>query len=163
MTHRHLGKGRRGWLRLDDDRPDLARGGTATLTGGASASGDVSFQLYSDPCRHLLLGRELWGRLRQQPRLGCGGANEEIAVAKASPSISTTRQPASGAVGDTFDDTATLLGGVNPDGTGSITFTRYSAANCGGTVLDQETVSGISVNGDVTTPKGVKIKTAGTY
>ena len=122
----------------------------------------MSVQLYSDPGRHLLLGRELWGRLRQ-PRLGCGGANEEIAVAKASPSISTTQQPASAAVGDTFNDTATLSGGVNPDGTGSITFTLYSAANCGGTVLDHETVSGISVNGDVPTPKGVKIKTAGTY
>jgi uncharacterized repeat protein (TIGR01451 family) len=170
-------------------------GDTATLTGGASASGDVSFQLYSDAsCQTAVTGVSgsatldtsgvaalsgvsftpdhagtyYWGvsyagDSNNNPVSACGGANEEIVVAKASPSISTTQQPASGAVGDTFNDTATLSGGVNLDGTGSITFTLYSAANCGGTVLDQETVAGISANGDVTTPKGFKIKTTGTF
>jgi hypothetical protein len=70
-------------------------------------------------------------------RTGCD--EEPVTVAKASPSVSTTQQPASASVGDTFKDKATLTGGVNLKGTGSITFTLYSGANCGGTVLDTET------------------------
>ncbi len=92
---------------------------------------------------------------------GCNA--EPVAVAKASPSIVTTQQPASGNIGDTYKDTATLSGGVNLDGTGSITFKLYSAADCGGTVLDTETVGSISANGDYTTPTGFKIQNAGTY
>ncbi len=92
---------------------------------------------------------------------GCNA--EPVAVAKASPSIVTTQQPASGNIGDTFKDKATLSGGVNLDGTGSITFKLYSAADCGGTVLDTETVGSISANGDYTTPTGFKIQNAGTY
>jgi uncharacterized repeat protein (TIGR01451 family) len=82
---------------------------------------------------------------------------------KASPSIVTTQQPASGSVGDTYNDTATLSDGANYDGTGSITFTLYSAADCGGSVLDTETVSNIAANGSYTTPNGFAIQNAGTY
>lgn len=170
-------------------------GDTATLTGGDSPSGDVSFQLYSDAsCQDAVTGVSgsatldssgvaafagvsftpadagtyYWGVSypgdgHNNPVSACGGANEEIVVAKASPSVSTTQQPASGAVGDTFNDTATLSNAVNLDATGSITFTLYSAADCGGMVLDQETVAGIAANGDFTTPKGFKIKQAGTF
>jgi uncharacterized repeat protein (TIGR01451 family) len=93
-----------------------------------------------------------------------GGCNDEpVTVAMASPSISTTQQPASGSVGDTYNDKATLSNGVNFKGTGSITFTLYSAADCGGSVLDTETVTGISANGDYTTPNGFTILSAGTY
>src|SRR5262249_46339852 len=52
---------------------------------------------------------------------------------------------------------------VNLKGTGTITFTLYSAAGCGGSVLDTETVTGISANGDYTTPVGFAIQNAGTY
>ena len=53
-------------------------------------------------------------------------------VAKNQPSIVTTQQPASGAIGDPFKDKATLSGGVNYAGTGTINFKLYSAAGCGG-------------------------------
>jgi uncharacterized repeat protein (TIGR01451 family) len=89
--------------------------------------------------------------------------DEPVVVAKNQPSIVTTQQPASGAIGDTYNDKATLSGGVNYAGTGSITFKLYSAAACGGSVLDNETVSSIAANGDYTTPDGFAIQNAGTY
>src|SRR5262249_25723523 len=57
----------------------------------------------------------------------------------------------------------TLSGGGNFKGTGSITFKLYSAAGCGGSVLDTETVSNISANGVYATPNGVQLNSAGTY
>ena len=68
----------------------------------------------------------------------------------------TAQDPASGSVGDTYKDKATLSGTVNQDGRGSITFKLYSAADCGGTVLDAETVNNISADGTVETPNGVR-------
>jgi uncharacterized repeat protein (TIGR01451 family) len=89
--------------------------------------------------------------------------DEPVVVAKNQPSIVTTQQPASGSVSDTYNDKATLSGGVNYDGTGTITFKLYSAADCGGSVLDTETVSNISANGPYTTPNGIQLNNAGTY
>ena len=88
---------------------------------------------------------------------------ENFTVNKAQPSILTTQDPASGSVGDTYNDTATLSDGVMLDGTGSITFTLYDAAGCDGNVIDTETVDNISANGDYSTQTGVKLDSAGTY
>jgi uncharacterized repeat protein (TIGR01451 family) len=88
---------------------------------------------------------------------------ENFSVGKAQPSILTTQDPASGSVGDTYNDTATLSDAVMLDGTGSITFTLYDAAGCDGNVVDTETVDNISANGDYSTPTGVQLDTAGTY
>ena len=79
------------------------------------------------------------------------------------PTLTTTQQPASGAIGVTFKDKATISGLNTPDGTGTITFKLYSAADCGGSVLDTETVSNINANGDYTTPNGFQLNNAGTY
>jgi hypothetical protein len=86
---------------------------------------------------------------------GCPGGKNQ-------PSISTKQSPASGKPGDLFKDTATLSGGANYTGSGTITFTLYSAADCGGSVYT-ETVPGISSNGDYTTPTGYVIPSEGTY
>ena len=92
------------------------------------------------------------------------GCNDEpVVVAKNQPSIVTTQQPTAGAIGDTYKDKATLSDGVNYKGTGSINFKLYSAADCGGSVLDNETVNAIAANGDYTTPVGFAIQNAGTY
>src|SRR5579884_2448275 len=80
-----------------------------------------------------------------------------------SPSISTTQDPASGAIGGTYKDKATLSGAVNLDGSGSITFKLYSQADCQGTPLDTETVQGIKANGMVETPTGATLRNAGDY
>jgi uncharacterized repeat protein (TIGR01451 family) len=95
--------------------------------------------------------------------LGDSSDCENFSVGKAQPSILTTQDPASGSVGDTYKDTATLSDGVMLDGTGSITFTLYDAAGCDGNVIDTETVDNISANGDYSTPTGVKLDSAGTY
>jgi uncharacterized repeat protein (TIGR01451 family) len=95
--------------------------------------------------------------------LGDSSDCENFSVGKAQPKIVTTQDPASGSVGDTYKDTATLSDAVMLDGTGSITFTLYDATGCDGNVIDTETVNNISANGAYSTPTGVKLDTAGTY
>jgi uncharacterized repeat protein (TIGR01451 family) len=136
--------------------------GTAAL----DASGVASFSGASFTPDHA--GTYYWGVSyagdnHNNAASACGGANEEIVVGKASPSVSTTQQPASGAIGETFKDSAILSGAVSPDGTGSITFKLYSAPDCDSSVLDTETVDGISANGTYSTPTGFQIANAGTY
>jgi hypothetical protein len=90
--------------------------------------------------------------------------------AKASPSI-VTKASGAGTVGDTLSDTATLSGGVNLDGTGSITFKLYGPGQtCGvDTPLYTDTVTGVNANGDYssdnngTPANGNVALTAGTY
>jgi uncharacterized repeat protein (TIGR01451 family) len=136
--------------------------GTATLDGsGVAALSGASFT--PDKAGTYYWGVSYPGDNHNNSASACGGANEEIVVGKASPSVSTTQQPASGAIGATFKDTASLSDAVNPDGTGSITFKLYSAANCGSTVLDTETVGSVSANGSYSTPSGFQIENAGTY
>jgi hypothetical protein len=61
-------------------------------------------------------------------RTGCGEANEQIVIGKASPSISTQASPTSGSLGQgvAVTDTATITGGSNPRG--SVSFTLYSTS-----------------------------------
>ena len=79
------------------------------------------------------------------------------------PTITTTQDPASGAIGQTYNDKADLEGGASLDGTGTITWTLYPQQDCKGTPVDSETSSGISSNGVVETPTGVKLQNAGDY
>ena len=78
-------------------------------------------------------------------KTGCGGANEQIAVGKASPTISTLASPQTGTVGVAITpvkDSATLIGGVLS--TGSVSFTLYSNATC------TAAVTGVSGAGTIT-------------
>jgi uncharacterized repeat protein (TIGR01451 family) len=143
---------------------DLVAGvsGSATLdSGGVAAFTGASFT--PDHAGTYYWGVSYAGDKHNNAASACGGANEEIVVGKASPSVSTTQAPASGAIGGTFKDTATLSGAVNPDGSGSITFTLYSASDCDGAVLDTETVNDISANGAYATPMGFQLENGGTY
>ncbi len=94
---------------------------------------------------------------------GSPSASASIVCQKPSPAIVTTQEPASGTIGEVFKDSATLSGGVNLAGSGSITFKLYSASDCGGDVLDSETVDHISANGAFETPTGVTLQNAGDY
>src|SRR5207249_575649 len=91
----------------------------------------------------------------------CGDAHEQIAIGKASPSISTTPNPSSGNVGVTLNDSANLTGGYNP--TGSITFKLYapSAATCSGTPAYQQTVA--LSGGSASTSPGFASNATGTW
>src|SRR5262249_8477944 len=79
------------------------------------------------------------------------------------PTLTTTPQASAGAIRDPFQDKATTGGLNTPDGTGTITFKLYSAADCDGSVLDTEVVPNINANGDYMTPTGFQLNNAGTY
>ena len=74
---------------------------------------------------------------------GCNGANENVTVNKANPTV-TTNASASVTVGGAIWDTATLAGGVSP--TGTITFNLYGPDNatCAGEPIftSSKTVTG---------------------
>jgi hypothetical protein len=80
----------------------------------------------------------------------CGESGETSVVNKAKPTISTSAvSPVT--VGANIHDTATIAGLVNPDGTGTITFNLYGpseSADCSGTAIFTDTVTGISADGD---------------
>jgi uncharacterized repeat protein (TIGR01451 family) len=90
-----------------------------------------------------------------------GGTAEQTVVSPATPSITTTQDPASGSSGDTYKDKAILSGGSNPSGT--ITFDLYDNPNCTGQPLYEENASVANGNGTYETANGVKLDSAGTY
>jgi uncharacterized repeat protein (TIGR01451 family) len=92
-----------------------------------------------------------------------GCADEPVVVNPNQPKIATTQDPASGAIGDTYKDKATLSNTANLDGTGTITWTLYPKSDCSGTALGTDKVTGISGNGPFETPNGVVVNNAGTY
>ena len=103
------------------------------------------------------------GDVNNQPSTGtCGDEGETSAIAKATPKIVTTQDPASGSVGDTYKDHATLSDSIGQDGDGTITFNLFNNDSCTGEPLHSETVS-VDANGTFETPDGVTLDTAGTY
>ncbi len=70
------------------------------------------------------------------------GSEPVFVSGKATPSISTTQQPASTTVGSSIADKVTVTGGNNP--TGTVTFNLYNNPSGSGTPLftDTETLSG---------------------
>jgi uncharacterized repeat protein (TIGR01451 family) len=164
---------------------------TAHLSGGASPSGTITFNLYLEQnCQGSTLDTETvtvngngdystptgfniqnagtyywvasYGGDSDNNAIASGCNDEPVSVAKNQPSIVTTQDPASGSVGGTYKDQATLSGTVNQDGSGSITFKLYDTADCGGSVIDTETVP-VDDNGTFETPNGVELDNAGTY
>ena len=145
-------------------------GDTATITGGASPTGLVTFTLYSDDSCTTSTGVTGTGAISDGTAsfsttwtpatggtfywqasyagddndfgftTGCGDANEQLTVTKASPTLSTMASPdAPIVVGSqaTVGDTATMIGGASPSG--DVTFTLYSDSEC------TNAVEGVSV------------------
>jgi hypothetical protein len=139
---------------------------TATVSGGNSPTGSVTFTLYSDSgCTKSIFtdtetltngqatsksftpantGSYYWiasygGDSNNAPVSGhCGDNGETSVVNPVTPTIQTSAT--SGAVGQSIQDTATVSGGDNP--TGSVTFTLYSDSGCTKSVFtDTETLS----------------------
>ena len=83
---------------------------------------------------HLPVGRHLQRRRQQQHRQRRNNPAEQVTVSAASPTLSTTPNPATVTLGTTpvtLNDTADLEGGFNP--TGTITFTLfYNGGHAGG-------------------------------
>ncbi|HEY1859584.1 MAG TPA: DUF11 domain-containing protein, partial [Gemmataceae bacterium] len=89
-----------------------------------------------------------------------GGAAEQVTVAQANPTLTTTPSPTAVTLGATapppLTDSATLAGGVDP--TGTITFTLVAPGR--GTV-DTVTMA-VNGNGAYTTPTGFTLPSTGT-
>ena len=93
---------------------------------------------------------------------GCGDANEQITVAKASPSATTQASPTTQLTAGTsapVADTATISNAYNP--TGSVTFTLYSDATC--QTSTGVTGGGLISSGTATYSSTFTPPTTGTY
>jgi hypothetical protein len=160
----------------------------ATVTGGYSPTGTVTFSLYGNSgCTGSPLftdtenlsggsatsasytatapGTDYWvasygGDTNNNPAAS-GCSDEPVTITRATPAI-TTSPSAGGPYGTTVTDTATVSGGDNP--TGTITFSLYGPSTTAGcsTVVDTEQVT-VTGDGNYTTPAGDTPALAGTY
>ena len=162
---------------------------TATVSGGDHPTGTIQFSI-TDPNNNTttvgspvtvngdgaynapssvpltLLGTYTWSASYSGDSLNNSaidnGNNESVTSIKTTPSITTEQDPASGSVGDTFKDKATLSGTFQQSGKGSITWTLYPNDDCSGTPLGTDMVS-VDDNGTFETPNGVTVDAGGTY
>jgi hypothetical protein len=132
----------------------------ATVSGGYSPTGTVAFKLYTNPngagtalftdtealssggatsasYPTTLAGTYYWVATysgdSNNNSVSSGTADEPVSVTKASPSISTSQQPASARVGSSIADKATVSGGYSP--TGTVAFKLYTNPNGTGAPL----------------------------
>jgi hypothetical protein len=141
----------------------------ATVSGGYDPTGTVTFDLYNNATASgtplftdtetlsggtatsagytaTALGTDYWVATYSGDGNNSGvtsaTAGEPVTITKATPSIGTSQQPASAAVGSSIADKATVTGGYDPSGT--VTFDLYNNSTASGTPLftDTETLSG---------------------
>jgi hypothetical protein len=148
---------------------------TATVSGGDSPTGTVTFNLYnnatgtgpalftdanetlsggvasSKPYTTTATGTDYWVATYNgdgnNGSVTSGVAAEPVTVGKATPAISTTTVPVGSiVVGNTTSDTATVSGGYSP--TGTVTFNLYNNATATGPALftDTEPLAGGAAN-----------------
>ena len=159
---------------------------TASLTGGVSPTGSITFTAYSDAqCTVSVFSTDVtvngngsygpvgftpanvgtyhWiasygGDAKNNPIAGkCGDAGENDTVTAATTTIVTSANE-SVVIGSDVHDTAVLGGGVSP--TGKITFTAYSDAQCTDSVFSTD----VTVNGNGSYgPVGFTPAAVGTY
>ena len=161
----------------------------ATVSGGDSPSGTVTFNLYSSAAVQnsstLLftdsealsggtatsagysasaLGTDYWVATyhgdSNNNSVSSGASAESVTINPATPSISTTRQPASATVGSSIADKATVSGGDNP--TGTVTFNLYSSATVQNSSTLLFTDANEPLSGGMATSKGYTATAAGT-
>jgi hypothetical protein len=135
----------------------------ATVSGGDTPTGTVTFRLYDNPTA---TGPTLFTSTKTltsgvatsagytttgpgtyywvatyngdgtNPSLSSGAADEPVAV-KAQPAVSTTQQPASAPIGSSIADQATVTAGSNP--TGTVLFRLYNNSTATGSPLYTDT------------------------
>jgi hypothetical protein len=158
----------------------------ATVTGGSSPTGTVTFNLYGNPnCTGTALftdtetlasgtatssnyttaatGTVYWtatynGDTNNNPATS-GCADEPVTITPASPTITTTQQPATGSAPTVAFDQATVTGGFNP--TGTVTFALYGNPNCSGTPVFTDANEPLT-SGGVATGGGIRFSAPGT-
>ena len=139
----------------------------ATVSGGESPSGTVTFKLYDNPSGTgtplytdaneplsngtaqsgsytvTSTGTDYWVATyngdADNNSVSSGAADEPVTIGPATPSISTSAQPSSTTVGGAVADQATVSGGDSPSGT--VTFTLYDNSAGTGPALFTSTKS----------------------
>jgi hypothetical protein len=131
---------------------DATCAGTPVFTDEVAVNGNGDYP--SDPYTPTAVGTYHWiasygGDAGNNAVSGaCNDAGENVVVRKAQPAIETMVSAASGTIGASFTDTATLSGGVAP--TGTITFDVYGPndATCSGAVVFTDDVTVDAGNAD---------------
>jgi uncharacterized repeat protein (TIGR01451 family) len=161
----------------------------ATVTGGFNPTGTVTFDLYNNPngtgtplftdteslsggvatsnsFTATATGTDYWvatynGDSNNNP-VTSGTALEPVVITPASPTITTTANPTTAALGQRLQDSAALVG-YSP--TGSITFSLYApgADPSVGPATYTETVSGVNGNSVYDTSVGFVANAGGTW
>jgi hypothetical protein len=157
----------------------------ATVTGGSNPTGTVIFRLYNNATATgsplftdteplsagsatsatyatTATGTYYWVATYNGDAnnfiASAGAASEPVSVTKATPSVSTTQQPASAAIGSSIADQANVSGGYSPSGT--VTFRLYDNATATGSPLFTDTKA--LSNGSATSA-GYATTAVGTY
>jgi hypothetical protein len=157
-----------------------------TVSGGFDPTGTVTFKLYNNPngtgtalftdtetavngvatsasYTATSTGTDYWVATyngdSNNNAVTSGTALEPVTVTAASPSISTTQQPASAVVGSVIADKVTVSGGYNP--TGTVTFNLYNNPNGTGAALFTDTET--TVNGSATSASYTATSTGTDY
>jgi hypothetical protein len=156
----------------------------ATVSGGDSPTGTVTFSLYNNSngtgtplftdtktlsggmatskgYTAAATGTDYWvatynGDSNNAPVTSDTGS-EPVTISPATPTISTSQQPATATVGGLIADQATVTGGYNP--TGTVTFNLYNNPNGTGTPLFTDTKT---LSGGMATSKGYTAAATGT-
>ncbi len=158
----------------------------ATVSGGYNPTGSVTFNLYTNSngsgtplytdanvalvngvatsvgYTATATGTDYWVATyngdSNNASVSSGTASEPVCLTKATPSISTSQQPATATVGSSIADKATVSGGYNP--TGTVTFNLYSNSNGSGTPL--YTDANVTLVNGVATSVGYTATSSGT-
>jgi hypothetical protein len=157
----------------------------ATVSGGDSPTGTVTFNLYNNPngtgtplftdtetlsggtatsasYTTTAAGTDYWvvtyNGDANNSIVSSGTAAEPVTISPATPSISTSQQPASVTLGGSVADQATVSGGDDP--TGTVTFNLYNNPNGTGTPLFTD--ANVALSGGVATSTGYTPTAAGT-
>jgi hypothetical protein len=157
----------------------------ATVSRGSSPTGTVTFKLYSNSTASgtplfsdtealsgavatsagytaTATGTDYWAATyngdTNNGSVSSDPAAEPVTITAATPSISTTQQPASATIGSSIGDRATVSGGYNP--TGTVTFNLYSNSNGTGLLF---TDANVPLSSGTATSTGYTASAAGTY
>ncbi|MBV8395798.1 MAG: hypothetical protein JO064_06020, partial [Actinobacteria bacterium] len=134
-----------------------------STSGGISANGNVGSGSFSPTAAGTYWWTASFGGDSNNNGAATNCGDESVTVSPASPTLTTTASPTI-VLGGTVGDLATLAGGFSL-ASDSITFNLYGPAvfaDCTGTPVDTETVSGVSSNGVYPSPNFTPTA-AGTY
>jgi hypothetical protein len=160
----------------------------ATVSGGDSPTGTVTFNLYDNPSGTgtplftdaneplnaqgqatstgytvTAAGTDYWVATyngdTNNSKVASGNGDEPVVINQANPTINTSQQPTSATVGGSIADQATVSGGDNP--TGTVTFNLYDNPSGTGAPLFTDANEPLNAQGEATS-NGYTATAAGT-